>query len=193
MLRILRIETATAGRDAPARALTNHILARETAAHPGATVRLRDLTGGLVPVTAAWRAAVALTPEARDDDQRSLLSLSDRLRDEAQAADLLLIGVEVQTMGLPAPLKSWIDHLARGGEGLADPATGRAGCLAGKRAILAVAGEHGPVEHGLVEHGPVTAQTDFATPYLRHMLAQLGLTQVELATDLAALRQTLAA
>lgn len=183
MLRILRIETATAGRDAPARALTNHILARETAAHPGATVRLRDLTGGLVPVTAAWRAAVALTPDARDDDQRSLLSLSDRLRDEAQAADLILIGVEVQTMGLPAPLKSWIDHLARGGEGLADPATGRAGCLAGKRAILAVAGES----------GPVSPQQDFATPYLRHMLAQLGLTQVELATDLSALRQTLAA
>lgn len=183
MLRILRIETATAGRDAPARALTNHILARQTADRSGVTVRLRDLTGGLVPVTTAWREAISLPAEARDDDQRSLLSLSDRLRDEAQAADLILIGVEVQTMGLPAPLKSWIDHLARGGEGLADPATGRDGCLAGKCAILAIAGEY----------GPVNAQSDFATPYLRHMLAQLGLTQVEIATDLAALRQTLAA
>lgn len=180
MIRILRIETATAGRTAPARALTNRILSDLTAAHPGASVRLRDLTGGLPPVTAAWREAVALAAEARDDDQCSLIALTDRLGREVDGADLLLVGVEVQTGSLPAPLKAWIDHMARGGAGLAR--TGRAGALAGKRVILAVA-----------EEGEAKPDADFATPYLLHILSRMGAASVEVVTPDAIPAQGLAA
>ncbi|MEY4982610.1 MAG: hypothetical protein RIR62_876 [Pseudomonadota bacterium] len=169
MTRILRIETATAGRTPPARALANRLLSDLTAAHPAATVRLRDLTGGLPPVTAPWRDAAALPEEARDDDQCSLMAPTQRLRAEVAAADLVLIGVELQTGGLPAPLKAWIDHLCGAGQGLA--ARGRAGVLTGKRVILAVADE-----------GAAMPDADFATPYLLHILSRMGAARVDVVT-----------
>lgn len=172
MTRILRVEASIRGRASNSRRVTDRIIDDLLAAHPDATVKLRDLSKGLPAIDAAWLDAV-MTPAAdRDDDQRSVVALSDALLAELRAADVIVIGLPVYNFGIPATLKSWIDHVTRQGETFRYTGTGPVGLLTGKRALIGFASDGTPVGSAL----------DFATPYLRHMLGFIGIHDVEIAT-----------
>ncbi len=74
--------------------------------------------------------------------------------------------------GIPAALKAWIDMIARARLTFRYTADGPEGLLKGKKAYLVYAS--GGV--------PVNSAADFATPYLRHALAFVGITDVEVIT-----------
>ena len=96
--------------------------------------------------------------------------IPDRLIDELKAADTIVIGLPVYNFGVPSGLKAWIDLVARAGATFRYTEAGPEGLLAGKRAIVAMAS--GGTEAG--------SAIDFATPYLRHVLGFIGITEVEL-------------
>mgnify|MGYP001825296653 CR=1 FL=1 len=136
-----------------------NIISRDVAATP-----LPQIDEGFVTVTKGTAA------EELSERQREMLSLSDTLIDELRQADIVVIGLPVYNFGLPASLKAWVDLVARAGETFNYTEAGPVGLLAGKRVIIAMAS--GGTE--------ANSAIDFATPYLRHVLGFMGMTEVEL-------------
>ena len=83
--------------------------------------------------------------------------------------DVIVIGAPVYNFSIPASLKAWIDMIARARLTFRYTDSGPEGLLKGKKAYVVVA--TGGV--------PVGSPVDFATPYLRHALAFVGITDVE--------------
>lgn len=169
MTNILRVESSIKGEASVSRRLTDRITARLEAATPGASVTLRDLSGGVPQIDGAWIGAVFTPAEARNAEQAKIAAYSDALLAEVRAADILVIALPVYNFGVPAPLKAWIDHLARKGETFTYTEAGPQGLLKGKRAIVALSSDG-------TKFG---SEIDFASGYLRHMLGFFGITDVE--------------
>lgn len=169
MTNILRVESSIKGEASVSRRLTDRITARLEAANPGANVTLRDLSKGVPQIDGAWIGAVFTPAEARNADQAKIAAYSDELLAEVRAADILVIALPVYNFGVPAPLKAWIDHLARKGETFTYTEAGPQGLLRGKRAIVALSSDG----------TKIGSEIDFASGYIRHMLGFFGITDVE--------------
>jgi FMN-dependent NADH-azoreductase len=166
---ILRIDSSMRHTGSVTRALTDKLVARLGAASPGTKVIHRDLAKGVPLVDEDWIGANFTDPAERGSAQREALAVSDELVAELKAADTLVIGLPIYNFSVPAALKAWIDMVARARETFRYAATGPEGLMTGKRALVVVAS--GGV--------PVGSAVDFATPYLRHALAFMGITDVE--------------
>lgn len=169
MTNILRIDSSITGEASVSRRMTDRILARLTAADPAAKVVVRDLSAGVPHIDGAWVGAVYTPAEARSPEQARIAAYSDALLAEVRAADVLVIGLPVYNFAVPAPLKGWLDHLARKGETFRYSEAGPEGLLKGKRAIVALSSGGTKMGSGI----------DFASGYLRHMLGFFGITDVE--------------
>ncbi len=73
---------------------------------------------------------------------------------------------------MPTGLRAWFDHVLRAGETFRYSAAGPEGLLGGKRVIVIEA------RGGYYSEGPTQA-IDFQEPYLRHLFAFMGITDVE--------------
>lgn len=169
-LTVLRVDASPRGHTSISRALSDDIVATLAEGGP-VTVTLRDLVKDPVPaLDDAWVGATFTDPAERTPEQRAALATSDALVAEVKAADLLVIGLPVHNFGPPAALKAWFDMIARARETFRYTASGAEGLLGGRRAIIAMAS--GGVEAG--------SASDFASPWLRHALGFLGITEVTL-------------
>lgn len=158
--------------DASARfqgSVTRDLTAKIIADRPAARVITRDLAETPVPqLTESWVNANFTPAESRTRAQEAALSQSDALIGELEAADTIVIGLPVYNFGIPASLKAWVDMVARAGVTFRYTENGPRGLLTGKRAIVALAS--GGTEAG--------SEIDFATPYIRHVLGFVGITDV---------------
>ncbi|MGX6647458.1 FMN-dependent NADH-azoreductase [Maricaulaceae bacterium MS644] len=167
MIRILRIDSSARIEGSVSRDLSDR-LARRLAGSTGA-VTLRDLAAQPpVFVDAAWVSANFTDPAQRSDAQQAALAASDELVVELEAADHIVIAVPVYNFTIPASLKGWIDMIARVRRTFRYTEAGPEGLLRGKTAWLVVASGGTAVD----------SEIDFATPYLRHVLGFLGITDV---------------
>ncbi len=130
----------------------------------------RDLATGIPFVDEAWIEANFTPEELRTEKQRETLDVSDALVAELRNADVLVIGVPMYNFSITAALKAWIDMIARARLTFRYTENGPQGLLRDKKAYLVVA--TGGV--------PVGSPIDFATPYLRHALAFVGITDVKI-------------
>ena len=119
-------------------------------------------------MTEDWIGANFTDEAERTDDQKAALALSDSLVDELLAADTLVIGTPIYNFAVPAALKAWIDLIARARKTFQYTATGPEGLLTGKKAFILIAS--GGTEVG--------SDIDFASGYLKHVLAFVGITDV---------------
>jgi FMN-dependent NADH-azoreductase len=121
-------------------------------------------------VDADWVAATNTPEEDRTEAQRRKLAFSDELVEEIMAADILVIGAPIYNFSVPASLKAWIDLIARVRLTFRYTDKGPVGLLEGKKAYV------------LTPSGgvPVGSPVDFATPYLRHALGFVGITDVQI-------------
>ncbi|MBS0125807.1 FMN-dependent NADH-azoreductase [Thetidibacter halocola] len=165
---LLRIDASARTDGSVSRELADRVVNRLA---PTQVIR-RDLADSLPQIDAAWIGANFTAAEARTEDQRAALALSDTLIAEIEAADTLLIALPIYNFGVPTALKTWVDHVARAGVTFRYSEDGPEGLLRGKRAIVVVAS--GGTEVG----GPI----DFATPWLRHVLGFIGITDVQVVT-----------
>lgn len=133
-------------------------------------VKRRDLSEGIPLVDAAWIEANFTPEEDRTERHREALAISDSLVAELKDADVLVIGVPIYNFNVPASLKAWIDMISRARLTFRYTDNGPEGLLQGKKAYLVVA--TGGV--------PVGSPVDFATPYLKHALGFIGITDVEI-------------
>jgi len=167
VVKVLRVDSSARAENSTTRKLTESLLAHLSEGH-NLDVTLRDVAKGLPFVTPDWVGANFTDPAERDASQAKSLAESDALIAEVQAADVLVIGVPVYNFGVPAALKAWIDMIARARETFKYTENGPVGLLTNKKAYLVVAS--GGTEVG--------SAIDFATPYMKHVMGFIGITDV---------------
>lgn len=174
--RILRIDSSMRVDGSTTRSLADQLIAK-LADGAALSVTRRDLAAETPSVIDAnWIAANFTEPADRTAEQKAALAESDALVAELQAADTIVIAAPIYNFGPPAALKAWIDQVARARVTFRYTPTGPEGLLSGKKAYLLVASGGTEAESAI----------DFTTPYLRHVLGFLGITDV---TIVAADRQ----
>ncbi len=161
---VLRIDSSVRTEGSISRDLTDRILAKLA---PETTLT-RDLTEELPLIDGNWVGANFTPADQRTDEQKATLALSDTMIEELKQADTIVIGVPIYNFGIPARLKAWVDLVARAGVTFRYTEAGPQGLLENKRAIIATAS--GGV--------PVGSPADFATTYLKQVLAFIGITDV---------------
>lgn len=166
---VLIVNSSARNEGSVSRELVQELVANLEASRGPLSVTHRDLAKGIDFVSQAWIAANFTDDADRDENQRRELANSDLLVQELMDAQILILGVPVYNFGIPAALKAWIDMIARARKTFRYTSNGPEGLLTGKKAYLVVA--TGGV--------PVDSPVDFATPYLRHALKFIGITDVE--------------
>jgi FMN-dependent NADH-azoreductase len=168
-MNILQINASARREGANSTRLADSITARLQAAHPGASLTLRDLAVTPHPVLDEAALGALFTPaDQRSAEQAARVALDDALIAEIQAHDTVVLGVPMYNFGVPVQLKSWIDAIARAGVTFRYGANGPEGLLTGKKVYVALA------RGGLYRETP----NDSQVPYLKSVLGFLGLTDV---------------
>ena len=162
---VLRIDASARTEGSVTRQLADAVIARLDPAQ----VVTRDLADSVPQIDGAWLAANMTPAEDRTAEQRDKLALSDILVDEVRAADTIVIATPIYNFGVPSSLKAWLDMIARAGITFKYSETGPVGLLEGKRVIFTIA------SGGTEVDGPI----DFATPWLRHVMGFIGITDVQ--------------
>ena len=168
-LQVLEISSSSRRDGSVTRQLSNDLIAALEDRFGTIETTRRDLSSGVPFVDEAWIEA-NFTPDAvRTRQHVEALAYSDELVVELKKADIVVIGVPIYNFSIPATLKAWIDMIARARLTFQYTESGPVGLLEGKKAYLVVA--TGGV--------PAGSAIDFATPYLRHALAFVGINDVE--------------
>lgn len=171
-MKLLHIDSS-ARLSSVSRQLTTTFVAAWTRENPQSEVIRRDLAvTPLTPITDEWLQAAYQSSEKRTPEQGQVLSLSETLIDELVAADIIVIGAPMYNYTISSLLKGWIDQIVRPGRTVAFGPGGAKGLLTGKKVIVLTA------RGGAYANGSPRAQYDFQEPYLRMILAYVGLTDV---------------
>jgi len=107
-------------------------------------------------------------------EQKRTLEYSDRLVDELLAADVLVLGVPMWNLSIPASLKAWIDMIVREGRTFAFTDAGVAPLVPPGKRVFVFSARGGAYPAGSPLHA-----LDHQEPYLRAILGVVGLTDVE--------------
>ena len=169
-MKILQINASARSTGANSTRLADAITARLQAQNPQAVVELRDLASNPHPVLDEAALGALFTPaEQRTAEQAARVALDDALIAQVQAVDVIVLGVPMYNFGVPVQLKTWIDAIARAGVTFRYTENGPQGLLKGKKVYVALA------RGGLYRDTPKDSQV----PYLKSVLAFLGMTDVE--------------
>jgi len=98
-------------------------------------------------------------------------ALSDELIRELEEADVLVIGTPMHNLGMSSALKAWIDHVVRARHTFKLTRNGKVGALRDRPVYVAIAS-------GGWFSGEKARQPDFLTPYMKTILAMIGLQDV---------------
>lgn len=149
--------------------LANELTARLRSAHSGASLTVRDLAVTPQPVLDEAALGALFTPaDQRTREQAARVALDDALIAELQAADTIVIGVPMYNFNVTAQFKNWIDAVARAGVTFKYTEKGPVGLVQGKKVYIVTS------RGGIHRDQP----SDQMTPYLRTVLAFLGMTDV---------------
>jgi FMN-dependent NADH-azoreductase len=156
------------------RELTREFVKSWKSAHPDGTVIDRNLaTSVLQPLDAAWIYSVFTPEDSRTPEQKAVLATSDELIAELEQADEYVFGVAMHNFSIPSVLKLWIDQVVRAGRTFSYTASSPQGLLQGKKATVLVA------SGGVYEAGSPASAMNFIDPYLKTVLAFIGVTEVK--------------
>jgi FMN-dependent NADH-azoreductase len=167
---ILRIDSSARRRHSLTRRLGDEVIRRLLREHPGAAVTTRELAGPVELIDAQWVKASLTEPGQRTAGQRHVLASSNRLLQELDAADAVVLTAPVYNFSIPATLKAWIDMICRAHLSFRYTENGPVGLLRDRPVYLVLAS--GGTEFG----GPA----DFASGYLRHIFGFIGIHDVRM-------------
>ncbi|MDP9164082.1 MAG: NAD(P)H-dependent oxidoreductase [Pseudomonadota bacterium] len=174
-MKILHIDSSILGGNSVSRKLSAEIVAKLTAADPGASVVTRDLGANPVPHLSGATIMAAQSPTgAHEPAVAADLALGGEVLAEFLAADTIVIGVPLYNFAIPSQLKAWIDRVLIAGQTFRYGADGQPiGLAGGKRVILAIA------RGGFYGAGAPAAAYEHGESFLRVALGFVGITDVE--------------
>lgn len=170
MKTLLQIKSSIFSDGGQSSRLAERFVAAWRDANPGGKVIVRDFAREPVPHLDAARFQAFITKkEERTAEQQAFVGYSDALIDELRRADVLVLGVPMYNFAIPSTLKAYFDHIARAGVTFRYTEKGPVGLLTGKKVY--VFGARGGFYAGTAD--------DTQTPYVRMMLAFLGMDDIE--------------
>jgi FMN-dependent NADH-azoreductase len=165
-MNILQINSSVRGANSESSRVAGNIVARLSAANPGANVTVRDLGAKAHPVLDEAALGALFTPaDQRTPEQAARVALDDALIAEVQAADVVVIGAPMYNFGMPIQLKAWFDAIARAGVTFRYTESGPEGLLKNKKVFVATA-----------RGGIYPDDADPQVPHIRMLLNFLGMT-----------------
>jgi FMN-dependent NADH-azoreductase len=172
-MNVLHIDSSPLTAPSVSRELSARIVATIKQRFPDVTVVTRDV--GLDPPAHAAADILDLVRFKRLDDltagQVREKQLSDTLVTELLAADVIVIGAPMYNFTITTQLKAWFDRVCQAGLTFRYTSEGPVGLTAGKKAIVAAS-------RGGVYSTSGQSHRDFQIPYLREILAFIGIIDV---------------
>ena len=176
MSTLLHISVSPRGTDSISRQLGDAAVEAWKAKNPDGRVIERDLAKTpLTFVDFDWIAGAFSPPEYHTENHKKALALSNELVSELLEADEIILATPMYNFAVPAALKAWIDHVVRAGKTFRYTASGTPeGLLAGqhKKVLVIIA------SGGSYPEGSPMAALNYEIPYLRFILAYMGITDV---------------
>jgi FMN-dependent NADH-azoreductase len=163
---ILHVTCSPRGQASESLRLSRKIVDHLCRLHPRAVVIEREIgDGAIAPIDEAY----ATSQQSSEDVSRAgSMGRSEILVRELETADAVVIGTPMHNMTVPAALKTWIDHVVRARRTFNVTAAGKVGLLRDRPVYVAIAS-------GGLFSGERARQSDFLAPYLRAVLAIIGL------------------
>ncbi|MDI9255848.1 FMN-dependent NADH-azoreductase [Flavobacterium sedimenticola] len=173
MKKILHVMASPRGTASISRQLGDSITAQLAVSNPGSIITTVDLNVNPFPhLFEAQIDALRIPADRLTEAQKELTKRSDEAIAQVLEADTIVISLPLYNFGIPSPLKSWIDNIARAGYTFSYGADGPKGLVEGKKVYIALA------SGGVFSEGPFK-EYDFAVPYLKTVLGFMGITDVE--------------
>lgn len=170
--RILNIVTSSKGKISFSNKLSNAVIEKLVNVYPGIAVETFDLSKTPLPYLDESQIGAFFTPaEMLTFEQKIAIKNSNDAVQKLIDADIIVIGVPLYNFGIPAVLKGWIDQISRAGVTFSYVDGTPKGLVTDKKVYLSVA------SGAIFSEGPYKSY-DFAEPYLRAVLAFLGMTDV---------------
>ncbi len=170
---ILLIDSSPLGHASVSRKFTAMALEGLKRKHPGAVVKVRDLSKDPLPhLTAPVIGAFFTEPEKRTSLQAEAAKLSEGAVAELLWADTVVIGVPMWNFGIPSVLKAWIDHIVRAGMTFRYTETGVQGLLNPNMQVVLVS-----ARGGIYTAVPM-ASLDHQENYVRDVFGFIGVKDV---------------
>lgn len=167
-MHILQLNTS-ARPDGHSTALAQQLVARLRQRHPDASLTVRDLSHEPLPLLDGVGLEALAKPSAQQSAEvAARAQYNQRLIAELKAHDVVVVGMPMYNFGIPAQFKNWVDAVSKAGETFRYGADGPQGLLSGKTVYVALA------RGGIYRDSP----HDFQVPYLRFVLAFMGITDV---------------
>jgi FMN-dependent NADH-azoreductase len=169
MKNILHVSASPRGKAAESYRLSLEIIAALRQRNPTIEVIDRPIGNGSLPhVDEDYAISQA---SVKDVSDASSMAVSEELVRELESADCLVISTPMHNLSLPSALKAWIDHVVRARRTFSIGPGGKVGLLEDRPVFIAIAS-------GGRFSGEQARQPDFLTPYLKTILAMIGLTDV---------------
>jgi FMN-dependent NADH-azoreductase len=166
---LLRIDASIRKEGSYSRDMGDFFQAQWQLKYPSGKIIRRDLTEAAIPHINIQ----LIEAFYRQQENENILSLSDKLIDELNVCDTLLITSALYNFSLPSSLKSYVDHLVRVNKTFSESPDGRyTGLMLNKQAIVITS-------KGGKYKGTNYAHMDFQDPYLRSILRFIGIEKVE--------------
>jgi FMN-dependent NADH-azoreductase len=169
---VIHIDSSPRGVDSVSRDLTRQIVNRLKAVEPTLDVIRYDLGERPLPHLSSDAIGALRRAELATAEQRALGSQSDRMIEELQRADLIVIGSPMHNFGITSQLKAWFDTIIRAGKTFSYGDKGPEGLLKGKRAIVV------ETRGGIYTTGPA-ASFNHQEPHLKTLLGFIGISDVQ--------------
>jgi FMN-dependent NADH-azoreductase len=169
---VLHIDSSPRGVDSVSRDLTRQIVDRLNAIEPTLDVIRYDLGDRPLPHLSSDAIGALRRSELATTEQREVNAVSDRMIEELQRADLIVIGSPMHNFGITSQLKAWFDTIIRAGKTFSYSEKGPQGLLKGKRAIVV------ETRGGVYTTGPA-ASFNHQEPHLKTLLAFIGISDVQ--------------
>jgi FMN-dependent NADH-azoreductase len=133
---VLHIDSSPRGVDSVSRDLTRQIVDRLQAVEPTLNVVRYNLGDRPLPHLSSDAIGALRRADLATAEQREVGALSDRMIEELQRADLIVIGSPMHNFGITSQLKAWFDTIIRAGKTFSYGEQGPDGLLKDKHAIV---------------------------------------------------------
>ncbi|RKN11342.1 FMN-dependent NADH-azoreductase [Streptomyces radicis] len=159
MATLLHIDSSLNGDNSVSRAVGVTFRAAWEQQHPDGTVIHRDLATDPIPHLDVVTNGAGFAPEGdRTPEQREAWARREKLIEEFETADAVLIGAPMYNWAIPSTLKAWLDHVILGGRTMGGDT------VAGKP-VTVIASRGGSYAPGTPNEGH-----DYIEPYLAWVL-----------------------
>ena len=169
MKKILHVSASPRGKAAESYRLSLEIIAALRQRNPAIEVVDRPIGNGSLPhIDEDYAISQA---SVKDVSDAGSMAVSGELVRELESADCLVISTPMHNLSLPSALKAWIDHVVRARRTFSIGPGGKVALLEDRPVFIAIAS-------GGRFSGEQARQPDFLTPYLKTILAMIGLKTV---------------